>query len=374
MRYCVLYPKAENVHLIKDVGMIAYKLNKLYGYDSFLASYKNGEYDYLNNAVKGLKQEFIKKDYSNLKNIYLYLKENSSKIDVLQIFHVTFNSVFYAALYKFFNKGGTIFLKLDCTSVLLDKIKNMSFMRRLFFNFYLKRVDIIAVEQKKLYDPLKKLLKNNGEKLVHIPNGIDFDMDCFKSEVNFSDKENIILSVGRIGSTEKSHDLLMNGFKNINKNLRDQWKLVFVGPIEEDFKKTIDEFYRENEELKDRVIFKGAVYDREELYSEYRKAKIFCLTSNFESVGIALIEAVALGDAIVSTKVGIASEIEAYGGAVTVPVGDEKGITKALNKLMLSDNLEEISKNAEKMCREEYNWNTIARKLNSKINEVRGNI
>lgn len=369
----MLYPKAENVHLIKDVGMIAYKLHKLYGYDAFVASYNNGDYDYLNNVVKGLKQEFIDKSHGHLLNIFLYLKKNAAKIDVLQIFHMTFNSVVYATIYKLFNKKGTIFLKLDCTEAILDKIKGMGFTQKKFFNFYLNRVDIIGVEQKKIYEELKTLLNKHSAKLLNVPNGIDYDRKSSSDDLDFNSRKNAILSVGRIGSPEKASKLLLRAFASVEDKVRKDWKLIFVGPIVEGFQNNIDDFYNENKSLKASVIFKGPIYDREDLYMEYKKAKVFCLTSNFESVGIALIEAASFGDVILSTRVGIADELTSRNNGIIVSIGDENGLMEGLSKLMLSSNLKTFSKITEKLCKEEYDWDIIVKKLEQRINKLRGN-
>lgn len=373
MRYCVLYPKAENVHLIKDVGMIAYKLNKLYGYDSYVISYNNDKYDYLNKEVKGLKMDFIQKKHKNLINIFFYLKKNSKNIDVLQIFHMTFNSVIYALLYKLFNYRGVVFLKLDCTELLLDKIRNMKGIQKIFFNFFLNKVDIIGVEQKNIFYKLKFLLGKHNVKLMNIPNGIDFKSEYFKENISFNHKKNIVLNVGRIGSSEKATDLLMEAFVLIDENLRKDWKLVFVGPIDESFKNTIEDFFKKYENIKNSVIFKGAIFDRKKLFEEYKEAKIFCLTSQYESVGIALIEAIACGNVIVSTRVGIAEEIVSDNNGAVVDVGDVKGISNALSKLMSSNELKSFSQKVQENCRENYNWDTIVENLHCRINSIRGN-
>ena len=110
--YCVLYPEAENVHLIKDVGMIAYKMFKLFGYEASLACYENGSYDYLEKEVKGLKLNFIERKYNNnILDGIRYLRKNAKSIDVLQLFHITIRSVVYAFTYKLFNSKGKIYLK-----------------------------------------------------------------------------------------------------------------------------------------------------------------------------------------------------------------------------------------------------------------------
>lgn len=373
MRYCVLYPKTENVHLTKDVGMIAYKLNKLYDYDAFVATYKNGEYPYLQNEVKGLKIDFIKREKNHFKDVYAYLKKNAYKIDVLQIFHMTLNSVIYAYIYKMFNKSGIVFLKLDCTKALVDKIKQMNIVQKNLLNAFLKRVDIIGVEKKEIFEELKSELGKHSTKLINLPNGLDFEKEEIKAQIQFESKEDIILSVGRIGSPEKDSKILMDAFAKVDKSKLGDFKLVFVGPIEEEFKKEIEDYFKEHEDLHERVIFKGPIYDRKELYDEYRKAKIFCLTSKFESVGIVLIEAGAMGDVIISTNVGIADEIINSGNGEVIEVGDVSALTRGITNLITSENLAKASCVTEKFCRENYDWNIIVTKLHDKIIDIKGN-
>jgi len=373
MRYCVLYPKTENVHLTKDVGMIAYKLKKLYGYDAFVATYKNGEYPYLQDEVKGLKIDFIKKESSHFKDVYAYLKKNAYKIDVLQIFHMTLNSVIYAYMYKMFNKNGIVFLKLDCTKVLVDKIRQMNIIQRQLLNLFLKRVDIIGVEKKELFEELKHELREHSSKLLNVPNGLDFERKEIKAKTEFENKEDIILSVGRIGSPEKDCKILMDAFAKVDQSKLGNFKLVFVGPIEDEFKKEIKDYFKEHEELREKVIFKGPIYDRKELYDEYRKAKIFCLTSKFESVGIVLIEAGAMGDVIISTNVGIADEIVNSNNGAIIEVGDVSALTDGISNLITSKSLAKASCVTEEFCRKNYDWDVIVKKLHDKIIDIKGN-
>lgn len=208
---------------------------------------------------------------------------------------------------------------------------------------------------------------------MNIPNGLDFDREEINAKAEFSNKENIILSVGRIGSPEKDSKILMDAFSKVDKGKLGSWKLVFVGPIEEDFKKEIEAYFKEHKELRERVIFKGPMYDRKALYDEYRKAKIFCLTSKFESVGIVLIEAGAMGDVIISTNVGIADEIINNNNGVVINVGDVSALTSAIDKLITIENLGLQASVTEKFCRENYDWNIIVKKLRDKIIEIKGN-
>lgn len=375
MRYCVLFPQAENVHLIKDVGMIPYMMHKLFGYDAHIACYNNDDYFYLDKEVKGLKLDFIKKFFNNdILDGVIYLKKNANKIDILQLFHTTARSVVYAFIYKLYNPKGKIFLKLDCTKELICKIRMLHGIRRILFNKFIDKIDIIGVEQEALYDDLRKILNTNGNKLINIPNGIDFVSRIAKDDSSYKYKENIILNVGRIGSPEKGSDILMEAFLEIPNIDNINWKLVFIGEICSNFKPYIEKYFKDNPNMLDKVIFKGAIYDREKLYQEYKNAKIFCLTSKYESFGIALLEAASYGDVIISTNVGIAKEITENSNGAIVDVDDINALSEKLNIFMNSDNLEDISNNTYKVCKEKYDWNIIVSRLYKRIKNMGGEL
>ena len=61
MRFVTLFLKTENVHLLKDVGMIPYFLMKEHGADSTVVTYRNDDsYGYADDEVRGLKLEFVR--------------------------------------------------------------------------------------------------------------------------------------------------------------------------------------------------------------------------------------------------------------------------------------------------------------------------
>ena len=369
--YCVLYPEAENVHLIKDVGMIAYKMFKLFGYEASLACYENGSYDYLEKEVKGLKLNFIERKYNNnILDGIRYLRKNAKSIDVLQLFHITIRSVVYAFTYKLFNSKGKIYLKLDCTERLIGVIKGLSNIKLKLLNIFLNKIDIIGIEQKRLYEELKEIIQIQKEKLLLTPNGIDFQSSNKYENIDYNHKENVILHVGRIGSPEKATEVLLNAIAKIDDIENSGWKASFIGPIENNFKEYIHEFFSKHEKLKEVIEFKGAIYDREQLYEEYKKSKIFCLSSNYESFGIALLEAASFGDVIVSTDVGIARDIVGFGNGAVVMIGDSETLSKKLSELMSYKNLEDISKATEALCREKFDWNNIVQLLHEALVKI----
>lgn len=365
MNYCMLYLKTANVNLVKDMGMIPYKLYKLFGFNSEVATYKLGEYPYLNNEVKGLKIHFIKKTFrSYCIDGAAFLIKQSKHIDVLQIFHVTLSSVIYANVYKFFNKKGKLYLKLDCSHKLIERIKTLNSVGRFFLDSFLDKVDIISVEQECLVCELKELLGRNEVKLIHIANGVDYNY--FMNEnlnYDFNIKEKVILNVARIGAEEKDTPLLLEAFASIDSDSRRGWILKLVGPIKEGFESYIVKYFERYPELIGQVIFTGEITDRVKLYEEYRRATIFALTSQFESVGISFIEAAAFGDIIISTNVGIIGEIVTESNGIIVNSREPKEFGSALKSLLSSNDLQLKSQRTYNICAEKYNWDEIISKL-----------
>ncbi len=84
-KFLTIFLPCENVHLIKDVGMLPYVLHNEHSVDSTIASYKNGQYEYIETEVKGLKQVFIQKAFnSDLFNIIYFLLKNHKKFQLTQ--------------------------------------------------------------------------------------------------------------------------------------------------------------------------------------------------------------------------------------------------------------------------------------------------
>ncbi len=96
------------------------------------------------------------------------------------------------------------------------------------------------------------------------------------------------------------------------------WKAFLIGPVTDEFKPYIDNFFAENPELKEKIIFTGPIYDKKALWEFYARAKVFILSSLTESSGLVLYEAKFFKNYIVSTPVGAAHDVIAGGyGTIT---------------------------------------------------------
>ena len=86
--FVTLFPSTYNVNLTKDVGYIPYILYRNFGYNSAIVSFKNDSYIYLNQYVKGIKMEFLKKGNERIACIK-YILKNAKNIDILNMYHMS---------------------------------------------------------------------------------------------------------------------------------------------------------------------------------------------------------------------------------------------------------------------------------------------
>lgn len=362
-KYVVLYPECTNVHLIKDIGMIGYFFHKKYAYHAIVACSRNGEYPYLDSCVPGLELDFLEHypyllNDSQILSGEVYLIRHAASIDVLQLLGLGYRTFQWIALYKYLNPAGKVYLKLDASVTNTP----LSLPEPLFE--VLKLCEIISVESKIIWQKLNEVWP---VKVEYIPNGYFrlLDDDLF---VNYAAKQNIILSVGRIGIPEKANDVLLTTFASIASSLPN-WKLVMVGPIEDSFKPFLGRFFNEHPELADRVILLGNIADRTRIEGLYREAKIFCLPSRKEGFPLAGVEALREGCCLVLTSFQSAYDLTNDGefGPV-VPIDDTQSLQAALLAACTNElRLKEICYKSQLYARDNFNWDILVNRIQKKL-------
>lgn len=353
IRFLTLFPKAENVHLIKDVGMIPYNLSKQHKLISGIASYENGQYTYLKNETKGLIHVYIKRKYkSDFLNVLLFLLNNYRRWDVLQCYHISRESVVYLFLFKFlklisFSKSIT-FLKFDSNEFAYTYKLNF------IVKFLLKKINILSVESRKLYDFYSEKLIS-PKNLYLIPNGFNI---CEKA--NCSEKKEIIITVGRIGNKEKNNEYLLEEFV-IFSRFNINWKLKLIGPIEPDFHLYINDYFKKYPHLKSRVEFTGNIKDREQLNKYYYEAKIFVLTSPMEGFPLVYLEALSKGCYIITPEFSSAIDITNAGLYGDFFENNLKGsLSSKLLSVVKNENLiNDSCEKAQIFANENFTWEKI---------------
>ena len=366
MKFVTLFPPAEDIHLKKDVGMIPYMMSKYYGYESYLVSYKNGDYPHIN-EMTGLNLRFIPRITGNETiDSMLYIIRNAKKIDILHTFHT--HRTRLLALYKFLNKNGISYLKLDANfksiRSLYDKSKKKIDVKFFLLKRLLKSVDIISAESEVIVEGFSKIV---GIEVLRLPNGF-YDWTEVK-KINALEKQNIILTVGRLGTEQKATEDLVDAFVAARK-LIPTWVLHLVGPCEKWFEQYVDKLMKEFPDLKDRIVLKGPINDIAALNEEYKKAKVFCLPSRWESFGIVNVEALSLGCyLLLSDQIPPARELTNDGefGAV-FPSDNKEVLADLLIKVCASlENEKSIFSRIQEYAFEKFYWPKICKTLNDRI-------
>lgn len=303
MKFVTLFYCCELIHLKKDVMMIPATLNRYFGYDSEIVCLKSKDDEAVKEKsiipVKLLDEVY---NYDTIlassfpRMVFIrYLLFNSRKIDILNLYFLGSRSLILSIVYKLMNRKGKIYLKGDVNPVTLN---NLSKTQSLIIKLLLEVISFLSVESEAVLLKMNKMFPKFQNKIMLLKNGSSFDVSLLDTKI---EKRNTILTVGRIGAHEKNNEMLLEAI--VDCDLKD-WRVKFIGPIEEEFKVYIKDYFLKYPLLSKKIIFTGAIYDDEILFNEYISSKVFCLTSRYEGFVISGVEALMTGNFILATDVG----------------------------------------------------------------------
>ena len=204
--------------------------------------------------------------------------------------------------------------------------------------------------------------RSKGEIIVNaIPNVTypDYNPDNAKN----------IISVARFETIQKRQDVLVKAFAEFSaKHPEYVLKLVGDGPNENEIKQLVDSMG-----LGKKVEFLGARKDVLELLS---KSTMFVLSSDYEGLPNALLEAMAVGVPSISTDCspgGARMIIEDGVNGLIVPCGDEKTLSDAMS--LLADNEEMRNEFSEKAVyvKEKFNYKKVEAQWMSLVDRLQSN-
>lgn len=200
---------------------------------------------------------------------------------------------------------------------------------------YCDYVVTLTQRDKELWE---KGLKKINAKIVAISNPVSYE----KIEHIPSLEYKTILAVGRLTHV-KGFDLLITAWTRVAQQVPD-WKIVIVGSGEDEImlKQMAKDF-----EVDDSIIFTG---QQKKIDNFYRQASFFCMTSRFEGLPMALLEAQAFGLPMVAfdCDTGPAEIIDHNINGLLVEPGNINGLTNSLLELINLSNIqyEKMSSNA----------------------------
>ncbi len=202
--------------------------------------------------------------------------------------------------------------------------------------------DGIVLQTKRAYAFFPKVVQ---KKAIILSNPIN---PQFIKKRYIGEREDVIVAAGRLDEN-KNHAMLIHAFAKI-ANEYPTMKLVIYG--EGESREKLEALVVEKE-LTDRITMPGSVTD---LAERIGRARIFALTSNTEGMPNSVIEAMALGLAVVSTDCpcgGPATLIEDGVNGLLVPVGDAFALSDAFRRILSDPELEErLRENAYHITKE----------------------
>jgi len=141
-------------------------------------------------------------------------------------------------------------------------------------------------------------------------------------------------------------------FESLNYIDTKNWVVVTVGK-----KIPIDSIEKS---IRSKVIQLGYIADSEQLIETYSAADVFATASLAETFGMTVLEAMACGTPVVAFNAGAIPEVLSKDCGILVPAGDVEKFGKALEKLIVNDELrEDLGLNCRRRAEQKYSLEKI---------------
>ena len=225
----------------------------------------------------------------------------------------------------------------------------------LWFDRWTQRlVDQYVCVSQSVADFSVKVGKLAKKKIVVIPNGIDI------SEFSRTSLQNRVIAVGRL-DYQKGFDWLLQAAPEFLTQLAD-WELVIVGEGKDRAKLEAILASEALQSVRDRISLLGWRDDVTELL---QSSKIFVLSSRWEGMPNALLQAMSVGLPVVATPVeGVLELLGPAAAEQTCPFGDTETLTRRLFALSREENGELGKKNRERI-RTFYTFDTVCKRFSA---------
>ncbi|WP_214079670.1 glycosyltransferase family 4 protein [Mesotoga sp.] len=165
--------------------------------------------------------------------------------------------------------------------------------------------------------------KRVQKKSVIIPNPIQVSKYALPQD----QRKKKIVAVGRL-SKQKNHELLIKAFKRVHE-VYPEYKLFIYG--EGDLREYLEKLI-EDTKLSEAVFLPGNVPD---IHEQIADAEMFVLSSNYEGLSNALLEAMMMGLPCISTDCAGSNEIIENGrNGVLVAIGSETELVRKIKMLI----------------------------------------
>lgn len=212
---------------------------------------------------------------------------------------------------------------------------------------------------------LREIISKYKSNIEVIPNMVDCDkvLSIINKKNNLGEEGQFTFLSLCYLKKNKGIDILIRAFSTYFRGKEVKLIIAGDGPERENLENLSKELG-----ILEQVEFKGAL-NRDEVYKVMSNCNIFVLPSRFETFGVVLIEALANGKPVISTRNGGANDIVTDENGILVDIDDIEGLGKAMVDLKLNYNKynEEEIRNS---CINKYSKKIITRQLEKVYSEL----
>ena len=259
-------------------------------------------------------------------------------------------------------------------------LKKQGWLINFFRKLIIQKADSATAISAYLKDYLSGVRKDLPVSLI--PNGVD--IDNFSRQFSYGDTadlekklgiqpgDKVIISASRF-MPKNGLDLLIEALALIKKNNPSTaYKLILAGetPPGEGHQKEKLELLVTEHNLTNNVIFAGSV-SHQDLPLYFKISDVFVRPSRSEGLGSAFLEAMAAGLPIIGTRVGGIPDFLKDGETGIFCSLAPEDIAFKIHVVLENEKLRQnIIENANKLVREKYSWDIIAKELGKLYNEL----
>lgn len=378
-RFLALFGQMQKSLLHKDVGEIPARMAEHAGWRAELAFCRVPSEPRLGAAHRQAELADLgvpRSRADKLRRLAQHVARRARSTDAMLVYHMSPESMVLSMLYKQLNPRGVAILKLDADERFLGQIEERRGTWKLKVNSQLLRAapfDFVTVETRRMADAVTPMMAAHRKRVVFLPNGFTAGVAVDIDDV-LRRKENIVLTAGRLGFPQKHNELLVDAIAALPRETLEGWRVVLAGDVLPPLERHIDATLERRRDLRDVIQRVGRIDDRDRLYDLYRRARVFCLTSRWESYGLVLPEAMYFGCYVVSTDVGAARDLSRDGQlASLVPIGDHAALADALGRVMRGDvDVHRAAKLAHEDVATGHTWKNVVAMLDGYIAGARG--
>jgi len=205
-------------------------------------------------------------------------------------------------------------------------------------------------------------IRNLGLKnpIAVIPNGINLS-DYSVSRSNRADEDHHILFLSRL-HPKKGIELLIQAWSKLSPDQRKGWKITIVGNGDSSYISMLNQLIS-SKRLKDDITILGPLFGEEKIKS-YQEADLFVLPTYSENFGIVVVEALACGIPVITTKGTPWEELDSHQAGWWIDIGVEPLVKALTEAIALPESERQVmGQNGRELVKRKYSIEAVSDKM-----------